>query len=385
MKNMDQTKILQNLETLLLIDSKSSNIQGVNELGNAIQEMLKDLPLEWQRIKKEGAADFLISETKVMDNTKPVIVLSAHMDVIYSANEVEFKEVGDKIYGSGAQDMKSSIIVIIELLKKLHKENKLENIILSLSPQEELATPNYRETVKEIARRADYVLVFESTLDIDPNAELKKRSIVTSRRGFEQFILKINGKGGHSGVLINKKDRKTVVHPMAEFILGLENLVDYDKETTANVGLINGGQAVNVLMPNIEILFEVRFRYLAEHTRIKACIHKQLENIIREGFEVNLEEKGFFPPLFESNVNKNFIDQLMAIAMSKGIDLIIEKRTGGSESSLFQDANPKAVVLDGFGPRGEHQHTKEEFVYSESIFSAIEFDYEVLKKVLEKK
>lgn len=381
---------LKDLQHLITINSKTLNelgeinVEGINESSYFVKDLLIDLPLDWEIIQREGAADFLIAKTKEVDSNLPQILLSGHVDTVFSSQDVELKETEDKLYGSGAQDMKGGVIIIVEVLKELHKLGNLKNIKFAISPEEELGRPMYWDIFEDLAKKADYILVFESTLDIEPNAKLNKRSVVVSRRGFQQFDLTIKGPGGHSGVIFKKEDRKSTILLASEIIQKLEALADYEKQTTLNCGLIKGGEAINVIAPETKLSFETRFKTRQECERVVSEVRKLVkEYSLKKDFELVLVENRFYPPLQRNENAQDFVELCQKVASNLGLELIIEERAGGSEASLFQHFNPKAKVLDGFGVRGDGQHTKNEFVYKESIFSTIEYAARVVKYILE--
>lgn len=381
--------VLEALKHLISINSKTKNelgeinVEGINNASYFVKDLLNALPLNWKTIKREGGADFLIAECIEKDPSFPRILLSGHVDTVFASHDVEIKESEDKIYGSGAQDMKGGVVVIVETLKKLHKSGNLKNITFAISPEEELGRPFYWDIFEGLAKNADYVLVFESTLDCEPNAPLNRRSVVVSRRGFQQFDLTIKSNGGHSGVLFRKEDRKNTILLASEIIQKLEKLADYEKQTTLNVGLVKGGEAINVIAPETELSFETRFRTKEECERVVEEVRKMIEEYNRlEGFELELVENRFYPPLQKNSNAEGFVELCKKAADSMRLELVVEERAGGSEASLFQHFNPEAKVLDGFGVRGDGQHTKNEFVFKESIFSSIEYVSNVLNAIL---
>jgi len=370
---------MDELKKLIQINSKSDNITGVNNFGHELIQLYKDLDIEWEKVQKKDAADFLIGRTKVIKG-HPVIGLSAHMDVVFEPEKVKFEETEDKLFGSGVSDMKSSFIVIYEVLKKLKKENKLNNIILSFSPEEETATLHHRETIESIAKECDYFLVFESTLNEGQNEPLNKRSIVASRRGFQHFDVIIEGPGGHSGLLVKKEDRVNTILIAANILTKLEALADYEKVTTVNVGMINGGQAINVIAPLTQFFFEFRYKTLEEYNRV----HNNIKEIFNpknfpDKVTVKLNENKFYPNL--ENTSLDFIKICQKVAENQKVDLVVEERNGGSEASLFKFYNPKAQVLDGFGVRGYEEHTNKEYIYKETLKSTINYVVKVINSL----
>jgi len=383
MDPIEQLKQLIAINSKTLNESGAVNIHGINMVGDKIKEFTKDLPIKWSEVEREGSAKFLIGESE-RDSNKPVVILSGHMDTVFASHDVEEKETEDKVYGSGSQDMKSGLVVMLQVLSRLHEQGNLKNIIISLSPEEEIATLHYRDVIEEISKKGDYVLVFESTLDCEPNASMNKRSVVVSRRGFRQFDLLIKGPGGHSGVLFRKEERKSTILLASEIIQKLESFSDYEKQTTLNCGLVQGGEAVNVLAPETKLSFETRFRTVEEHDRVVDSIKKMINDYKSKGdFEFELVNNRYFPPFQKTDENIPFMNLCSDIAEKMNLSFIFEERAGGSEASLFQHFNPKALILDGFGVRGEGQHTRNEFIYKETLFSTIDYVYEVVKTILE--
>jgi glutamate carboxypeptidase len=382
--SFDDLKLLLSINTRTTDDLGKPNVTGIRSGIDFIKKLCADLPLNWFEVVNNNASPLVYCESRNFDSSKPVILLSTHLDTVYSPSDVENKETEDKLYGSGAQDMKVSLYIVIGILKKLLVDNKLKNIIWCISPEEETATLNYRNEIEELAKRASYALVFESTLDREPEAPLNKRSIVISRRGFQQFDLEIkNGPGGHSGVLTKKEERHNAIQLAAEIVQKLETFSDYEKETTLNVGRISGGDAINILAPSAKISFETRFRSNQEHLRIVNLIESLVEYYNPQNiFELELKSNRFYPPFQINEAEAQFIQICKQQASSLDIELIEEIRGGGSEASLIKYFNPNCAVLDGFGPRGEGQHTKSEFVWRESIGLTLNYTFEVIKNLL---
>lgn len=382
-------KSYQNLLQLLAINSKTNtelggaNIEGTKKAVMFIQELIKELPLKWTEIKKDNVSSFWYAETIINDPTKPTILISSHIDTVYSAKDIVVKETSNKIYGSGAQDMKGSVYAICEILKKLHAKKQLRNLIFYISPQEETATLDYRDEIGELVQRANYAMVFESTMDFEPNGAENKRSLVVSRKGFDMFDVDIFGPGGHSGVISSKHERQNAILKAAEIIMELENIADYSKETTLNTGFIHGGDAINVLATHIKFSFETRFRTLLEYERVKRDLTKLFAQKINKPFNYKIKSHKFYPPFDANEVDNKFFELCQQVGSLANIEVVPEKRGGGSEASLIKYFNPRCAVLDGFGLRGEGQHTKEEFIYKYSLDQTIDFAENVILRIMQ--
>lgn len=371
------------LKKILEQNTKTSDWKDVDYLSGILIDELSKLDLEIEVFQKPNAARFIVAKTKVNDKFKPIITLSGHTDTVISANEMSVIEKDGILFGSGTQDMKGGIFVMLETLKKLQANRNLKNIIVSISPEEEHATPNYQDVISSVALESDYVFVYESTLDTLPNAKKNSRSVVISRRGIFIFNLSFSSQGGHSGVNSEENQRKPTNLLAAEFILRLEKLAEYEKGTTLNSGIFIGGTSFNTIAGDTRIECETRYKTFDEYERVKNDILKLYQEFKnREGFAVELEEIMVFPPLPENESNRETLDLMQEVAKKIDIELIEEKRGSGSEACIYKLFNPKAVVLDGFGVRGDRCHTKEEFLYLDSVEQAVEFSAETIKEIL---
>jgi len=380
----EKNKIIEELKVLLSIPSNSDYKYGVNLMAGRIIQLTKDLPIKWERFEsKVETGDYLVGRSVEIKKDKPMVLLSAHMDTVYSANDVKVRVVDNKIYGAGAEDIKSGIEVIIEILRNLNRTGQLNNIIVSFSSEEEKATLNFRPLLSSLAKEADYVMVFESSLNSDHDAPLDQMSIVRSRRGFQGFSIEVVGPGGHSGVLYKKEHRKNAVLKMAEIILKLEGLADYEKFTTVNTGVIEGGKTYNTLAPYCKIKCDCRFKFNNEMDRFLLDVRELLKLVDpKKDFKITLTEDLPFPAMLRDPLTDEFAQLCFNVSKNLNIKLSEEDRGGGSEASMFQFANPKAKVLDGFGPRGGEEHTPLEFVHIDSIFISIELGFNIIKSLI---
>ena len=207
-------------------------------------------------------------------------------------------------------------------------------------------------------------------------------SIVRSRRGFQGFSIEVKSEGGHSGIILKKDKRKNSILKMAEIILKLEELANYEKSTTLNTGVITGGTTYNTLAPYCKILCDSRFKTNEERERIIQSVKEIIkETNVKNDFDITFNTELHFPAMKRDSKTDEFSKLCFKIASELNINLIEEDRGGGSEASILQYSNPDAFVLDGFGPRGDNEHTLNEFVYIDSIFISIEFSLNIILEI----
>ncbi len=361
------------LKQLLQINTKSGNLAGIEQAFELLEKEYSDLEGTFSR--ENGG---LIFAAKIFDDSKKRIVLSGHIDTVLPAQDIPVRLDDGKLFGSGAHDMKSSVYMIFEILRKLNASKQLKNITVLISPEEEIASQNFRKTIQKYSLNNDVALVFEPTLISE---DLNQRSLVLARRGIQLYSLKIESEGGHSGVISKKDERFDSNIKMSEFINFVESKADYEKMTTFNPGLISGGKAFNIISPICELAFEVRFKFNEEKDRMDKVIQEFVDSL-DANYRANLVRGLSFPALNENVETKNFKSIFFEKAKYQDIELVEEYRGGGSEASLFYSYNNKLVVIDGLGAKGKGEHTTSEFVYIESIQRGIDYIEEVIRSVV---
>ncbi len=376
---------LKYLEALVNISSKSDDFIGVEKCITEIEKFVSDLPITIERIKTDNAPDFLVMRSKHHDKGKPAIILSGHIDTVLSASE--YKEKDRYVYGSGTKDMKGGIATILTILSILNKKDLLKNIIVAISPEEEVATPNHRGAIMDLAQEADYAMVFEfhSTQRSDRDFPRNYWEIITARKGAIVYRIDIKGPGGHSGEISNQTDRKTTSIPLAEIILGLEDMADYKKETTLNAGIINCGTAVNIIAKECQIVGDARSWTNKEKERIVDSISKLIDTQSKKypDLEFSFNIIGEFPPLVPNENTMSFVEIIKKNGKELNIRINPTKQASSSEANFFSAGNPKIAIVDGLGLWGYDEHRETECASIESLENSVKLGTKIIESLLQ--
>jgi glutamate carboxypeptidase len=363
-------------------NSRTRDLEDVNQMQALVQEMLADCALDWERIQKPDTGDFLIARSQKMDPNKPVVILSGHVDTVLPARV--FKRDGDIVSASGVNDMKGGILSMIEITRLLNEEGNLQNVILALSPEEELATPNYRGTIADLASEGDVVMVFEANEAGNPEEyQPGNFDLVSARKGAIVYTIDIKGPGGHSGQIQEKEERHSTALVAAQAILDIEDLANYDLGTTLNPGLIQAGEAVNILASHAEITGEARFWTETEKERVLKSLMSLVDQIMANpNFQAKFHLKGQFPPLEATKQTERFVEQVRKVAQELGIDVNVHKRSSSSEANFFREGNPEIAILDGFGVWGKDEHRETETADLRSLKDSIKFGKAIIQELI---
>src|SRR5256714_1962605 len=173
------------------------------------------------------------------------IMMSAHMDTVVPGEGVKPVVEGDIIRTDGTTvlggDDKSGCAVIIEVIRCLQEQNVPHAPIEAIfSICEEVGLLGAKNVdVSKI--KSKYGIVFDSD---DPGF------LFTKGPSSNELVFKVYGLESHAGVA--PEDGISAIKIAAEAIAAMK-LGRIDEETTANIGLIEGGMATNII-PNLVVL-----------------------------------------------------------------------------------------------------------------------------------
>lgn len=305
-------------------------------------------------------------------------LLSAHMDTVGPAANVRPRLERDRVTSDGTTilgaDCKAGIAVIIEAIKTLD-DNKIPRppveAVFTISEEMALMGAKYLDYSK---LRSRYGLIFDNEQGIE--------HVITSAPAADKMEIKVYGAAAHSGVAPEKgiSAIKVVAGALAAMKLGR-----IDSETTANIGFISGGNAINIVPPLVELSGEARSHdpaKLKRQTRhMEDCLKKAVRRIkVRDGgrlitprYEFLIEQK--FPNL---RINKaNPVLPLIAEAMRcEGIRMKPSASGGGTDSNVLYGHGIKAPVLST-GMRDVH--TTHEYLDLKDFFTCARLTLRVLE------
>jgi glutamate carboxypeptidase len=190
------------------------------------------------------------------------------------------------------------------------------------------------------------------------NAEPGRPSgaLVVGRKGAMFITIEVTGKAAHSGGAHDQGI--SAIEELCRKVLELHGLTDYESGTTANVGLIRGGQSVNTVAPLAAAELDVRFKTIAAMADAEARVATILERTHLAGTTTRITRKAAFLPLEQTAASRAIFEHYVACAAKLGM-AVGGEYTGGSADSGFTAA-VGAPTLCGTGPIGEKAHSPDE-------------------------
>jgi glutamate carboxypeptidase len=354
---------LNDLKTIVNINSYTHNKYGVDEVGKYMTDWLIPLGFELTSYKRELIGDHLLFKSQRKLGTK--ILLLGHNDTVFPEGYFEgFHEDEEWIYGPGVCDMKGGNIVALQALRNIFNKNKnIYNIDFLLVSDEETGSDDSKLVTESIAQNYDYCFVFEAAGE---NLEL-----VTARKGVGRYIIKVEGKAAHAGTSYHKG-----INANLEAAIKLQEyskLTNLKKGTVVNIGTIKGGLGINTVSPHCEMEMEFRFTCYKEQERVIS----EIEKITNTSYVK--DSKSYAHGLVQRGVMEENSQQLELIKLLEDITnekILTEHRGGVSDANIVSSCG--TTTLDGFGPFGDSDHTLHERALKSSFKQRINMMTKIL-------
>ena len=347
------------LEELVLIQSGSYNKKGVDRVADHIAGIFTDMHMMPEIIKQKSLGNHLIVRSQACSSFDSQILFVGHMDTVFPA-DTDFnwyKEDENKCYGPGVVDMKGGLVTGIFALKSLDQLGLLEKIPITFlfNSDEEIGSRSSLDYIQRETNQSAFAFVMEAGgLD---------NKIVTGRKGNLSIEIQIVGAAGHAAFA--PKNKSSAILEMAHKTIDLEALNDFEKGVTINVGKVEGGIGSNTVPELSNAL--VDFRYINPEDLV--YLEKKVSEIstkqVVHGTECRVDLLSGRPPMQQSDGNRNLFKQFEKVASSLGYTIQEEFRFGVSDANFIADMN--VPVLDGLGPIGAKDHSRDEYMIKESL------------------
>lgn len=343
------------LAELVNIDSGSYNPAGVEAVRQRIAAFLAEQGVATVDVPGDGAP-CLVGRTGPAANGGHVLLMG-HMDTVFPEGEagrrpftVEMRE-GRRIgRGPGCADMKAGLVMNAFLLAGFQTHGAPLPIAALYTPDEEIGSKHGRPAIEGQASGARAVF----------NAEPGRKSgnVVKGRRGGSFFHATVTGRAAHAGGA--PQDGRSAIEEMARKILAWHALSSDDPDVTVSVGIVHGGEAVNMIAPFCEAQIDLRFGTAAIGEQLEAEIARIAEACARDGLTGTLEKRGGFLPVLDTPENQTLVDLYLDAARSLGHSTGAEMTRSCADSGFT--ANMGVPTVCGTGPVGGNGHSPEEYV-----------------------
>ena len=353
------------LRSIVLINSYTKNKSGVDRVGSIFDAEFRSLGFEVTLYQRELIGNHHYY-TSPYNPKKKRLLLLGHLDTVFPPGKFEeYKEDQQWVYGPGVCDMKGGNVVALWALKQLYHDNiSIENVDVLFVSDEETGSDDSRLLTAELAKKYDYCFVYE--------AAGRDMEVVTGRKGVGTFFVDIEGKAAHAG-----NHYSDGIDANLEASCKLQELVkltDLEKDTTVNVGKMEGGIGANTISPHAHLTFEIRYKTTQERERVLQGIDRIVQTSHVEGSKAVLHG-GIQRDVMQSS--QEVLKLVKSLEFISGQALPTEERGGVSDANIVSSQG--VLTLDGFGPYGDGDHTVHERALKSSFDSRIDLSYKLLR------
>ena len=371
---VDRKRLAETFKFLVQIDSVSKE-EGViaNEIKKRLESMGAETFVDNAGDKIGGNSGNLIAKFK--GNTQaPPLLLNAHMDTVEPGRGVTavlengtFTSDGTTILGA---DDKSAIAILLETLTIL-KENDLPYGPLELvfTVCEEIGLQGAKH-LDLSAVTAKYGFALDAT---------DTEGIVTRAPSANHLEFTVHGKDAHAGAAPEKGINAISLASKAIAKLELGRI---DRETTCNIGIIEGGIATNIVPNFVKVKGEVRSHDDEKLDNITNKIVFSFTEAIENYKKMNANDE---LPRVEINIKKDFprthipddhpvIKLATRAAENLGREMKTKTTGGGADANIFFE---KGIFTGVLGTGMRDMHTVRESVKLDDMVRTTELLLEI--------
>jgi tripeptide aminopeptidase len=297
------------------------------------------------------------------------VFFNCHMDTVLPAIGVKVKREGEVFTSAGntvlGSDDKAGIAALIEVMRTLQEKN------IPYGPVEFVFT-----TCEEVG------LLGAKTLD--PSAIKAKIGYALDSSGINRVVIgapaanritaEIKGIASHAG--LSPEKGISAIHLAAKAIARLK-LGRLDPESTANIGVIQGGAASNIIPESVLVQGEVRshtVKLLQEHTEhIRSIFQEEVDNwndpdgIVTGKPSLDFKSIADYP-VMKLDRDAEVIKRVKVAAAAIDTELDYVVAGGGSDANIFNSYSIQCAILST-GMDKVHS-TRETITLSDMVLTA---------------
>lgn len=349
------------------------SIEGISanerKVADYITSFLKNInlkPLEEQYEKlPEGNTGNIICPVGTGGN----FVLLSHMDTARSTAGVKPYFGADRITSDGTTvlgvDNRAGIACLLYSIEKLVLEKKpLSDFTIAFTVQEE--TTLYGSMSVELNGKIKKGFVFDS--------HTRPGNVICQSAGSIGFTIKIFGKASHSGIAPEKgiDSVKIAADAISKIKFG-----KIDEDTTANIGIIRGGSATNIIPELTVIDGEVRSMVPSKiENKIKEIEKVFTETSIRYGGSCEMNSSWNFKP-YNVAPESDTYKMIERAIKNAGLNPVRNSSKGGSDANSL---NEKGIECVNLGIGAENPHSNDEFILYEDLEKTAQIVMELMKQ-----
>lgn len=303
------------------------------------------------------------------DKKRAAFFLCSHMDTVNPASgvKVKFKDgvfcsEGSTILGGDDKAGIAAILEVLELLQRRPLSHGDLEILLTVGEEQGLLGSKHFDC-DQLQSQFGYVL----------DSSGNPGSMILAAPAQNLLDIIVRGRAAHAGI---EPERGINAIQVAGQALAQLTLGRIDAETTANMGVIQGGKATNIIPDSCFIQGEVRSLNRKKMDKLTSQISSEFTRVADAAGARSEVRVTFQYPEFR--LNKGLpVFKLAAMAAGKaGLKVSYETSGGGSDANIINAAGKTAANL-GIGM--QKVHTTDEFLHLSDLIADARWLWEIVR------
>ena len=366
----------RSLDTFLELVKIYSPSKKEDELADVLVDKLSLLNIEVELDSFGNIVAFIPANSNIV---APSIMFSAHMDVVEPCINVKpqiltenggkiIKSSGDTVLGA---DDKAGLTMILEAVSSIiEADTPHGNIELVFTRQEENGMWGAKALdTKKLNSKIGFIIDHSDPIG----------TVITQAPQHEKLSFTFKGRSAHAGIKPEEGINAILVAAKAISLMPTGKL---DEESTANVGIINGGIATNIVPDECIINCEIRSQTAKKvdlyRQKFINAAKKAIELFPGTTFNHNIETE-------YKNINIKVDEPIIKYAQKAAQNMNLPFKTvstcGGSDANIFNYHGITTVCL---GAGYENPHSTSEFITLNNLVLGTNYIIEIINTVIKK-
>lgn len=353
--DINKERLLETFTELLRINSPSFQEK---EIGNLLTRKLRERGCRVTIQRYDKSFNIIAFKKGTIGKKVPRLLLSGHMDTIEPTEGIKFTIQDNKISSTGntvlGADDKSALAQILEALAVLQETDIRHGDI-------EIVFTSAEETGLCGAKNLDFKkMKSRYALVLDSGGSVGK--LVVAAPTHVTYEMRITGKAAHAG--IEPEKGLNAIRVAAEVISAVPN-GRISAGTTANIGIIKGGTATNVVPKEVVIQGELRSHDYKMLQNTRQTIFDTARRIVKKNKAgIHIAEHEEYQS-FKINAHDRFLEFMDGVVNNCGITPVHVTSGGGSDANIFNMRGIKTINIST-GMQKVHSH--EEYILLNDLY-----------------
>ena len=351
------------LEHIVNINSHSGNIPGCHVVLDWFENHFREMGLtEGGQVDGMGERNHLILSNGV--KTGPRVLIVGHVDTVFPTDHPfqVFERRGENFHGPGVSDMKGGLLVAASALGALKESGHLErfHVTVFINSDEEVQSKTSKQLLLDLcAEGFDMALVYEGGRE--------NGNLVKSRKGVGRYFITVEGRAAHAG--LNHERGINAIEDLAQKVVEIQKMTDYERGITLNVGRMKGGIGRNTVAPSASAEFDVRIVHPEDAQYVDDRIREIAETPSVPGTTTTVEGGVGRPPWPANPGSERLASHFLEAAEELGQEVNAQLTGGGSDGNFTHMAG--IPTLDALGPVGGNPHTTNEYIVAKTLVDRV--------------